>query len=122
MTSLPRTLGLRDLILLTVGSVIGSGIFLVPGAVLRQWTASSSGHAGLLAGGGLSLLGALTTASSARETGGGPALLTSAIARRFPAFCSGGPVFRHQQRRGRHAGVASAPTSARRAADAARAN
>jgi amino acid transporter len=61
MTSLPRTLGLRDLILLTIGSVIGSGIFLVPGVVLRQvddfilpamlvW----------LVGGVLSLLGALT--------------------------------------------------------------
>src|SRR5918911_5021069 len=61
MTNLPRTLGLRDLILLTIGSVIGSGIFLVPGAVLRQvegfvvpamlvW----------LVGGVLSLLGALT--------------------------------------------------------------
>ena len=61
MTNLPRTLGLRDLILLTVGSVIGSGIFLVPGAVLRQV------HGFILpsllvwlVGGVLSLLGALT--------------------------------------------------------------
>lgn len=61
MTSLPRTLGLWDLIMLTVGSVIGSGIFLVPGAVLRQM-------GGLIlpallvwfVGGVLSLLGALT--------------------------------------------------------------
>ncbi len=36
MISLPRTLGLRNLIWLTTGSVIGSGIFLVPGVVLRQ--------------------------------------------------------------------------------------
>src|SRR5947207_1359767 len=61
VTTLPRTLGLLDLIWLTIGSVIGSGIFLVPGAVLRQvngfivpallvW----------LVGGVLSLLGALT--------------------------------------------------------------
>jgi APA family basic amino acid/polyamine antiporter len=60
-TTLERTLGLRDLILLAIGSVIGSGIFLVPGSVLRQvggfvvpallvW----------LVGGILSLLGALT--------------------------------------------------------------
>src|SRR2546430_10337667 len=61
MTTLPRTLGLRDLIFLTIGSVIGSGIFLVPGAVLRQV------HGFILpalivwlTGGVLSLLGALT--------------------------------------------------------------
>ena len=34
--TLERTLGLRDLILLIIGTVIGSGIFIVPGAVLRQ--------------------------------------------------------------------------------------
>jgi len=34
--ALERTLGLRDLILLIIGTVIGSGIFIVPGAVLRQ--------------------------------------------------------------------------------------
>lgn len=61
MMNLPRSLGLRDLIFLTIGSTIGSGIFLVPGAILRQvdgfilpamlvW----------LMGGVLSLLGALT--------------------------------------------------------------
>src|SRR2546425_8687187 len=60
-TTLERTLGLRDLILLIIGTVIGSGIFIVPGAVLRQ----TSGNVTLamlvwLAGGILSLLGALT--------------------------------------------------------------
>jgi basic amino acid/polyamine antiporter, APA family len=60
-TTLERTLGLRDLILLIIGTVIGSGIFIVPGAVLRQ----TNGRIGLamlvwLAGGVLSLLGALT--------------------------------------------------------------
>lgn len=59
--TLERTLGLRDLILLIIGTVIGSGIFIVPGAVLRQ----VQGGVGLamlvwLAGGILSLLGALT--------------------------------------------------------------
>ena len=34
--TLERTLGLRDLILLIIGTVIGSGMFIVPGAVLRQ--------------------------------------------------------------------------------------
>ena len=35
-TSLRRTLGFTDLVLLTLGTVIGSGIFLVPGVVLKQ--------------------------------------------------------------------------------------
>jgi len=38
MNTLPRTLGLRDLIFLTIGSVIGSGIFLVPAAVEQLLT------------------------------------------------------------------------------------
>ncbi len=59
--TLERTLGLRDLILLIIGTVIGSGIFIVPGAVLRQ-VQGSVGVAMLvwLVGGILSLLGALT--------------------------------------------------------------
>ena len=36
MTEFLRTLRLRDLALLIVGAVIGSGIFLVPAQVLRQ--------------------------------------------------------------------------------------
>jgi len=59
--TLERTLGLRDLILLIIGTVIGSGIFIVPGGVLRQ-TGGSIRLAMLvwLTGGILSLLGALT--------------------------------------------------------------
>lgn len=58
---LPRSLGLRDLTLIVVGTVIGSGIFIVPSAVLRQ-TGEQVGPALLvwLVGGVLSLLGALT--------------------------------------------------------------
>ena len=53
-------LGLRDLILIVIGTVIGSGIFLVPGGVVRQ----AGGYAGpalvvWIVGGVLSLLGAL---------------------------------------------------------------
>jgi APA family basic amino acid/polyamine antiporter len=61
MTKLARVLNLRDLTLLTIGSVIGSGIFLVPGVVLRQ-AGGQIGPAMLvwLVGGVLSLLGALT--------------------------------------------------------------
>lgn len=60
-TTLERTLGLKDLILLIIGTVIGSGIFVVPGAVLRQ-TGGNITLAMLvwLIGGVLSLLGALT--------------------------------------------------------------
>lgn len=58
---LSHVLGFRDLVVLVIGTVIGSGIFLVPGAVLRD-----VGHSIPLAtavwftGGVLSLLGALT--------------------------------------------------------------
>jgi len=61
MATLARVLWLRDLVLIVIGTVIGSGIFLVPGGVLRD----SGGHLGLalavwLIAGVLSLLGALT--------------------------------------------------------------
>ena len=61
MTKLVRTLRFRDLVLLIIGSIIGSGIFLVPGGLLRQ-VDDSIGIASLvwIAGGVLSLLGALS--------------------------------------------------------------
>src|SRR5438132_5353462 len=59
--TLARTLGLKDLILLIIGTVIGSGIFIVPGVVLRQTNGSITvAMLVWLAGGILSLLGALT--------------------------------------------------------------
>src|SRR5262247_1662580 len=74
MATLVRTLRLRDILLLFVGSVIGSGIFLTPGLILRQ----VQGSVGLsmlvwVAGGVMSLLGALTYAELAAanpEAGG----------------------------------------------------
>lgn len=59
---LQRTLTARDVAVITVGAVIGSGIFLTPGGVLRN-----SGSVGVsmlvwLGGGILTLLGALTYA------------------------------------------------------------
>jgi basic amino acid/polyamine antiporter, APA family len=59
--TLQRTLTLRDLVLIVVGTVIGSGIFIVPATVLRA-TGGDIGPALLvwLAAGVLSLLGALT--------------------------------------------------------------
>jgi APA family basic amino acid/polyamine antiporter len=61
--SLRRTLGFGDLVMLTLGTVIGSGIFLVPGVVLRQ----TDGRLGVaivvwVIGGFVSFLGALTYA------------------------------------------------------------
>jgi len=57
MSSLARVLSFRDLVLLFVGTVLGSGIFLTRGLVLRQ----VSGSVGIsllawLAGGVLSLV------------------------------------------------------------------
>jgi APA family basic amino acid/polyamine antiporter len=61
--TLRRSLGFTDLSLLAVGTVIGSGIFLVPSVVLRQ--SGMNPRVALLiwiVGGVLSLLGALTYA------------------------------------------------------------
>lgn len=73
MSSLKRTLTQRDLIFIVVGTVIGSGIFLTPGAVVQN---SGSGGVALVVwavGGVLSLLGALTFAElgAARPNAGG---------------------------------------------------
>src|SRR5438876_5870577 len=73
-STLLRTLNFRDLLLLFIGAVIGSGIFLVPGGILQQ-TGGSVALALLVwvIGGVLSLLGALTYAelSAANPTAGG---------------------------------------------------
>jgi APA family basic amino acid/polyamine antiporter len=63
MTALVRTLRQSDLLLLFIGSVIGSGIFLTPGLILRQLN-GSAGFSLLVwvVGGVLSLLGALAYA------------------------------------------------------------
>ena len=70
---LRRTLSLRDLIFIVIGTVIGSGIFLTPGGVVKN--AGSGGMALVVwtVGGILSLLGALTFAElgAARPDSGG---------------------------------------------------
>src|SRR5205807_1544554 len=95
-TTLARTLGLKDLILLIIGTVIGSGIFIVPGAVLRQ-THGSITLAMLvwLVGGILSLLGALTYGelSAMNPKAGGLYIFIRDGFGRLPAFLYGWTLF-----------------------------
>ncbi|GAC1618559.1 MAG: amino acid permease [Candidatus Acidiferrum sp.] len=96
MTSLARTLTFRDLLYLFVGSVIGSGIFITPGLILRQL----NGSVGLailvwVCGGILSLLGALTYAELAAanpEAGGLYCYIRDGFGR-LPAFLYGWCLF-----------------------------
>jgi APA family basic amino acid/polyamine antiporter len=96
VSELKRTIGRRDLSLLVIGSVIGSGIFLVPGGVLSK----SGGIVGVamavwLFGGLLSLLGALTYSElGAMNPGsGGLYLYVRDAFGRLPAFLYGWTVF-----------------------------
>ncbi len=96
MTTLQRSLGLRELILIVIGTVIGSGIFIVPGAVLRQ-TGYAVGPALMvwLVGGVLSLLGALTygeMGAMVPEAGGLYVYLRDTFGR-LPAFLYGWALF-----------------------------
>ena len=95
-TELNRTLRERDLLLLFVGSVIGSGIFLTPGLIQRQ-VGGSVGASLLvwLLGGVLSLLGALTYAELAAanpEAGGLYCYIRDGFGR-LPAFLYGWCLF-----------------------------
>ena len=96
MSTLVRTLKLRDILLLFIGSVIGSGIFLSPGPILKQ----VGGSVGLsmlvwIAGGAMSLLGALTYAELAAanpEAGGLYCYIRDGFGR-LPAFLYGWCLF-----------------------------
>lgn len=93
---LARTLDQKDLVLVVIGTVIGSGIWLVPGAVLK----SSSGDPGLalvvwLVGGIFSLLGALTFAELGAmypDSGGSYTYVREAFGP-LPAFLLGWTLF-----------------------------
>jgi APA family basic amino acid/polyamine antiporter len=94
--NLSRTFSLRDLITIVIGTVIGSGIFIVPAVVLRM----AEGNIGLallawLLAGVLSLLGALTygeLGAMAPESGGLYVYLRDAYGS-LPAFLYGWTLF-----------------------------
>src|SRR2546423_15169245 len=93
---LERTLGLKDLTLLIIGTVIGSGIFIVPGAVLRQTNGSIVlAMVVWLAGGILSQLGALTYGelSAMNPKAGGLYIFIRDGFGRLPAFLYGWRLF-----------------------------
>ena len=96
MSTLKRTLGFRDLILIVIGTVIGSGIFLVPSTVLRQ----TGGNVNLallvwLVAGILSLLGALTYGEmgAAKPDAGGLYVYIRDAFGPLPAFLYGWTAF-----------------------------
>src|ERR1700730_1292395 len=93
---LSRSLNQRDLLFLFVGSVIGSGIFISPGLIMRQVGGSASSSLLLrLTGGVLSLLGALTYAELAAanpEAGGLYCFIRDGFGR-LPAFLYGWCLF-----------------------------
>jgi APA family basic amino acid/polyamine antiporter len=93
---LRRVLGFWDLVLLVIGTVIGSGIFLVPGAVLRPVGNSVPlALAAWLTGGVLSLLGALTYGelSAMKPQAGGLYIYIRDCFGPFPAFLFGWTLF-----------------------------
>jgi APA family basic amino acid/polyamine antiporter len=95
-TQLKRVLGLWDLVLMIIGTVIGSGIFLVPGTVLKSLGNSVPLAAFVwLAGGVLSLLGALTYGelSAARPRAGGLYVYIRDCFGALPAFLFGWTFF-----------------------------
>ena len=94
--TLRRTLGSRDLTLLVIGNVIGSGIFLVPASVLKQSGESMPiAIAVWLVGGVLSLMGALSYAElGGMDPGAGGlyAYIRDGFGA-FPAFLYGWTLF-----------------------------
>ncbi|MEQ1689886.1 MAG: amino acid permease [Gemmatimonas sp.] len=94
--TLKRTLGSRDLTLLVIGNVIGSGIFLVPASVLKQSGESVPiAIAVWLVGGVLSLMGALSYAElGGMDPGAGGlyAYIRDGFGK-FPAFLYGWTLF-----------------------------
>ena len=93
---LSRALRFKDLFFLVVGTVIGSGIFLVPGGVLRSVGNSVPlAVAAWVVGGVLSLMGALTYGelSAMMPRAGGLYVFIRDCFGRLPAFLFGWTLF-----------------------------
>jgi APA family basic amino acid/polyamine antiporter len=93
---LRRILDLKDLVSMIIGTVIGSGIFLVPGSVLRALGNSVPWALAVwFAGGILSLLGALTYGelSAMKPRAGGLYIFIRDCFGPFPAFLFGWTLF-----------------------------
>lgn len=94
-TDLPRRLGLLDSVSIVVGTVIGAGIFLVPGAIARDLPSLPLMLAAWAAAGVLSFLGALAYAELGAmlpESGGQYVYLREAYGP-LPAFLCGWSFF-----------------------------
>lgn len=94
-TELRRSLGSKDVALLTIGSVIGSGIFFVPGEVLKSVGGSLTlSLMTWIFGGVLALAGALTFAEigARRPEAGGLYIYIRDAFGRAPAFLFGWSV------------------------------
>ena len=88
MANLPRVLGASQATAIVVGTVIGSGIFLVPSEMMRDTGSSALVYLAWLIGGLLSLFGAMTYAELGAMmpyAGGGYVLLRGAYGD-TPAF------------------------------------
>ena len=89
---LRRSLGVRDVALLTVGATIGSGIFFVPGTVIRSAGGSLAlSHLAWVFGGIMALSGALTFGElgARRPEAGGMYVYIRDAFGRAPAFLFG---------------------------------
>lgn len=93
---LRRILGMWDLVLMTIGTVIASGIFLESGVILRAVNNSVPSALGVwLAGGALSLPGALTFGelSAIKSRAGRLYVYLRDCFSTFPAFLFGWNMF-----------------------------
>lgn len=93
--SLPRTVSLRDLLVLSVGGMIGSSVFFYP-AFTGQWIGPSAIIAWLVAGIGMASIAlCYTELATAFPHSGGPAVFpaetfgSSAIVRQFFSYLEG---------------------------------
>lgn len=95
MPELRRELGVLDATMVTVGGVVGSGIFFVPNLVAREFPDPASILALWAAGGLVSLAGALSVAELAarKPRAGGPYVFVRDAFGEVPGFVAGWSYF-----------------------------